>query len=205
MSATRIKLCGLTCAVDVHAANAAHPDYAGFVVNVPDSRRSVEPDQLRLLTKLLNADIPAVGVFVDAPVELVAQLLNEGTLDLAQLHGHEDAEYVSSLQALTDKSLIQAFRVESAADVARAQESKADYILLDSGAGSGRTFNWSLVQECPRLFFLAGGLEPGTIAQAVEQVHPFAVDMSSGVETGGMKDLEKMRAAVAAAHGEQQN
>lgn len=195
----RVKICGLTCAADVEAANAAGPDYAGFVVDVPSSRRSVSPGEVRALAAGLDAGIQTVGVFVDAPVDQVATLLNEGTLDAAQLHGSEDEAYVAALRALTDKPLVQAFRVESEADVARACASTADCVLLDGGAGSGRAFDWKLARGCTRPFFLAGGLGPGVIARAIAQVRPFAVDMSSGVETDGAKDAEKMRAAVAEA------
>ncbi|RDB63818.1 N-(5'-phosphoribosyl)anthranilate isomerase [Gordonibacter sp. 28C] len=198
---TRIKLCGLVRPADVDAANAARPDYAGFVVDVPASRRSVSPAEVRLLAARLDEGIHAVGVFVDAPVRTVAELLNDGTLDAAQLHGSEDAAYVSALRELTDKPLVQAFRVASAADVARAEASAADCVLLDSGAGSGRTFDWELARACGRPFFLAGGLEPGTIARAVAAARPFAVDLSSGVETDGTKDAGKMARAVAEAHG----
>ncbi len=198
---TRIKVCGLVRAADVDAVNAARPDFAGFVVDVPASRRSVSPAEVRALAARLDAGIQAVGVFVDAPAATVAELLNDGTLDAAQLHGSEDAAYVSALRALTDKPLVQAFRVASAADVARAEASAADRVLLDSGAGSGRTFDWKLARACKRPFFLAGGLESGTIARAVEAARPFGVDLSSGVETNGAKDPEKIARAVAEAHG----
>ncbi|MBC2889733.1 phosphoribosylanthranilate isomerase [Gordonibacter massiliensis] len=198
---TRIKVCGLVRAADVDAVNAARPDFAGFVVDVPASRRSVSPAEVRALAARLDAGIQAVGVFVDAPAATVAELLNDGTLDAAQLHGSEDAAYVSALRALTDKPLVQAFRVASAADVARAEASAADRVLLDSGAGSGRTFDWKLARACKRPFFLAGGLEPGIIARAVEAARPFGVDLSSGVETNGAKDPEKIARAVAEAHG----
>lgn len=198
---TRIKVCGLVRAADVDAVNAARPDFAGFVVDVPASRRSVSPAEVRALAARLDAGIQAVGVFVDAPAATVAELLNDGTLDAAQLHGSEDAVYVSALRELTDKPLVQAFRVASAADVARAEASAADRVLLDSGAGSGRTFDWKLARACKRPFFLAGGLEPGIIARAVEAARPFGVDLSSGVETNGAKDPEKIARAVAEAHG----
>ncbi|MBX9034331.1 phosphoribosylanthranilate isomerase [Gordonibacter massiliensis (ex Traore et al. 2017)] len=198
---TRIKVCGLVREDDVDAVNAARPDFAGFVVDVPASRRSVSPAEVRALAARLDAGIQAVGVFVDAPAATVAELLNDGTLDAAQLHGSEDAAYVSALRELTDKPLVQAFRVASAADVARAEASAADHVLLDSGAGSGRTFDWKLARACKRPFFLAGGLEPGIIARAVEAARPFGVDLSSGVETNGAKDPEKIARAVAEAHG----
>ena len=198
---TRIKICGLVRSADVEAVNAARPDFAGFVVDVPASRRSVSPSDVRALAPRLAAGIRAMGVFVDAPVELVAALLNDGTLHMAQLHGSEDAPYVAALRALTDKQLVQAFCVASAADVERAAASTADLVLLDSGAGSGRTFDWRLARACPRPFILAGGLAPGTIAAAIAAARPTCVDLSSGVETDGAKDPDKIARAVAEAHG----
>lgn len=192
----RIKLCGLTCEEDVRAANAAKPDYAGFVVDVPSSSRNVSSDALPRLTTAIDASIVTVGVFVNAPVTLVARLLNDCVIDCAQLHGTEDKDYLAALRLLTDKPLIQAFRVRCEADVRRACSSAADMILLDSGTGSGKTFDWSLTRVCTRPFMLAGGLAPGNLTRAIEQVRPFAVDMSSGIETNGRKDPQKMRAAV---------
>lgn len=197
---TRIKVCGLVRPADVEAAGAARPDYAGFVVDVPGSRRSVTPAAARSLAARLATGIRAVGVFVDAPIELVAALLNDGALYAAQLHGSEDAAYVAALSALTDRPIVQAFRVASLADVARAAASAADCVLLDGGAGGGRAFDWRLARSCRRPFFLAGGLDPGTIAEAVAAARPFAVDLSSGVETDGRKDPAKIARAVAEAH-----
>lgn len=197
---TRIKICGLSRPCDVDFVNAAMPDYCGFVINFPKSRRSVTPEQVRALRPKLFKEITPVGVFVDQPVEAVAALLNDGVLSAAQLHGSEDEAYLAALRRHTDAPLIQAFQVASPADVARAEESSADFILLDSGQGSGRAFDWSLVQSVQRPFFLAGGLGPENLRQAVEQAHPFAVDLSSGVETDGVKDRKKILAAVHAVH-----
>lgn len=197
---TRIKICGLSRPCDVDYVNAAMPDYCGFVVNFPKSRRSVTPEQVRALRPRLFKEIAPVGVFVDRPVEEVAALLNDGTLSAAQLHGCEDDGYLAALRRLTDAPLIQAFRVASPADAARACESRADFVLLDSGQGSGRTFDWSQIEGVTRPFFLAGGLSPENLREAVARVHPFAVDLSSGVETGGLKDRAKILSAVHAVH-----
>lgn len=200
--APRVKLCGLTSAADVAAANAAEPDYAGFVVEVPQSRRSVNVGQLRELAAGLDPTIAAVGVFVDAPVELVAGLLNEGVLDVAQLHGHEGPAYLGELMARTDRPIIQAFRVRGPDDVAAAQASAADLVLLDAGAGEGRAFDWELARACTRPYLLAGGLTPQNLREAIGRARPWGVDMSSGIETDGVKDPQKMSAAVAAVRSE---
>ncbi len=194
---TKIKLCGLRREADIAAANELAPDYAGFVL-APGSRRAVSPAQAAALRAMLRPDIPAVGVFVDAPLAEVKRLLEDGTLDLAQLHGSEDADYVRALQNETGRQVIQAFRIRTEEDAARAAESPADYILLDAGAGDGRTFSWELVSEIRRPYFLAGGLTPENAPLAVKQLHPYALDVSSGIETDGWKDPEKMRAFVRA-------
>lgn len=195
MSDTRIKLCGMRRPQDIAAANALRPDYIGFIF-LAASHRYVDPETAMALRGMLDPAIRAVGVFVDAPVPLVAKLLEDGVIDLAQLHGHEDDAYIARLRARTDKPIIQAFKVRSAEDVARAEQSAADYILLDSGAGSGETFDWSLVAGAKRPFFLAGGLDPNNVAAAIGQVHPWAVDVSSGIETDKVKDPAKMQAFV---------
>jgi phosphoribosylanthranilate isomerase len=194
---TRIKICGLRRQEDIFAVNQAMPDYCGFIIEVPKSRRSVSRDQVRGLVKDLRPEIQPVGVFVNAPVELAAELLEEGTIALAQLHGQEDESYIRRLRELTGKPLIQAFSVGCAEDVQRALASTADEILLDQGGGgTGKPFDWKLVPELPRRFFLAGGLGTENLEAAIRQLHPCAVDLSSGVETDGFKDPAKIRQAV---------
>lgn len=195
---TRIKICGLSRQCDIMAVNRALPDYCGFVINVPKSRRSVTLMELRLLTDRLDSRVMPVGVFVNEPVETVAALLKEGTIAMAQLHGQETEAYMESLRNMTDRPLIQAFRITSEADLDQAVRSTADYVLLDSGAGTGRTFDWGLLDCFDRPFFLAGGLGPGNLEEALKRVRPYAVDMSSNVETDGFKDPDKIEAAVAA-------
>lgn len=193
---TRIKLCGLTRPEDIRAANAAGADYIGFVF-AEKSRRFVSPAAAARLRALLAPGIQAVGVFVNAPVEQVAGLLAAGTIDMAQLHGSEDEDYLAALRQCTGKPILRAFRVDSPADVARAVRSQADFLLLDNGpGGTGRRFDWSLVKGVERPFFLAGGLCPENVAEAVRTVRPYAVDVSSGIETGGVKDAARMQAFV---------
>ena len=195
---TRIKLCGLKRPCDIEWANALKPEYIGFVF-ARKSRRYVSPETARALREKLDGSIRAVGVFVNEAPEVVAALLNEGIIDMAQLHGGEDETYIQTLRRLTDKPLIQAFPVDSPADLHRARQSSADHILLDHGAGgTGSAFDWALLQGFDRPCFLAGGLDPENVAQAVKALHPFAVDVSSGVETEGVKDISKMTAFVSA-------
>lgn len=199
---TKIKLCGLTRPEDITAANVLEPDFVGFVF-APKSRRCVTAEQGKALRNHLLPSIQAVGVFVDEEPERVADLLEEGIIDLAQLHGGEDEDYLKRLRALTEKPIIQAFPIKTPKDLERAQASSADNILLDSGAGTGATFDWGLLTSVRRPYFLAGGLGPDNVAQAIGFLHPWGVDVSSGIETGGMKDFHKMAAFVAAVRKEE--
>ena len=199
--AVRVKLCGLSRPEDVAAANEARPDYVGFVVDVPRSHRSVAATELPGLARRVAAGIRRVGVFVDEPIERVAALHANGAIDVAQLHGQEDASYVAELRSACDMPVIQAFRIRSRNDVRRAEESTADLVLLDNGQGTGKSFDWTLVREVCRPFMLAGGLDPSNVAAAICTVRPWGVDMSSGIETAGTKDPTKMMEAVRAARG----
>ena len=229
---TKIKICGLRKLEDIEAVNEWKPDYAGFVF-ASKSKRYVTAEQAAELKNHLDPQIQAVGVFVDEAPERVAALLNQGVIELAQLHGNEDEEYLVRLRELIHKPVIQAFRILSREDVVRAMKSSADEILLDSGAGTGITFNWevlriesgydraidaekdgerafctkrnrekSLYAEETRPYFLAGGLNPQNVTEAIRQLHPYAVDVSSGIETDGSKDREKIAAFVTAVRKE---
>ena len=199
---TRIKLCGLSRPCDVEAANELLPEYIGFVF-WPESKRYVSPEVAANLRKNLAAGIKAVGVFVDESPERIAALVWLGVIDVVQLHGHEDNAYISRLRALTDKPIIQAVKVSSPLDLAKARESTADFVMLDSGTGTGQAFNWSLIHGFTRPYFLAGGLTPENVREAVNTLHPFAVDVSSGIETDGLKDRAKMAAFVEAVRKEE--
>lgn len=195
---TKIKLCGLTQPEDIAAANALLPEYIGFVF-AAKSKRAVSREMAAALKAQLLPQIQAVGVFVNEAPEVVAGLLNTGIIDIAQLHGQEDETYIQHLQKLTNKPLIQAFRVDGPQSLAKTQKSPADLVLLDSGAGgTGTAFDWTLLDKFRRPYFLAGGLCPENAADAVERLHPYAADVSSGIETAGKKDPEKMAAFVAA-------
>ncbi|MGN0056382.1 MAG: phosphoribosylanthranilate isomerase [Atopobiaceae bacterium] len=201
---TLIKECGMFRPADVRAANEVRPDMLGFVVDCPRSRRNVDPALLEELAPAVDERVVRVGVFVREPLRRVADLVGRGLLDLVQLHGGEDGAYLDELRGLLGGAVpvMQAFCVRGSDDVELARRSAADVVLLDAGQGSGRGFDWSLASDVGRPFALAGGLGPDNVARAVRQVHPWAVDMSSGLETNGLKDKEKMRAAVAAVRGE---
>ncbi len=193
---TRIKLCGLKSLNDVIAANAVQPDYIGFVF-AKTSKRFVTPQTAEQLRKKLDLKITAVGVFVNEPVEVVAELLNKGIIDMAQLHGNESEEYITLLRKKTDKKLIKAFSVNEAKNLQGVYSCSADYILLDSGSGgTGESFDWNILQDFGRPYFLAGGLNINNVSEAVSRLHPYAVDVSSGIETDGRKDDVKMAAFI---------
>lgn len=199
---TKIKICGLRRPCDIAYANEVRPDYIGFVF-AKKSSRYVSPETAAALRANLDRAICPVGVFVDEPPENIARLLNDGTIDMAQLHGQEDETYIQALRALTKKPLIKAFSIRCAADAAAAVLSSADYILLDNGSGgTGMAFDWSLTAGVSRSYFLAGGLSADNVAQAIGEVHPYAVDVSSGVETDKVKNLGKMRRFVLAVRKE---
>ena len=196
---TKIKICGLYRPCDIEYVNRAKPDWCGFIINFPKSHRNLTPDQVRMLRQNLDSSITPVGVFVDQPVEPVAALLNDGTISIAQLHGHEDAAYIAALRAAVPGCTVwKAFKVRSPEDLSAANASTADLVILDNGYGTGEAFDWSLAESVERPFLLAGGLTPENIPEAIRQLHPYGLDLSSGVETDKKKDPAKIQAAVAA-------
>ncbi len=202
--AVKIKICGLSREEDIHYANQVIPDYIGFVF-WEHSRRYVSHERAAMLRRTLRPGIQAVGVFVDAPPEEVVSLLRAGVIDMAQLHGEETEEDIRYLQEVTGNPVIKAVKVRNRLDVEAWLDSAADYLLFDSGMGSGVAFDWGLLADIPREFFLAGGLKPENLKQAVETVMPYAVDLSSGVETEGFKDRDKMQQAVTVVRQQEQN
>lgn len=191
----KVKICGLSRPSDIAAVNQYRPDYAGFIINFPKSHRSCTPEQVQALHAQLSDHIPAVGVTVDQPLETVASLLEQGVIDIAQLHGQEDDSYICALKQRTGKPIWKAFRIRSTDDLDAARASSADMILLDNGYGTGETFDWTLVRDIGRPFILAGGLREENIQDAAA-MQPDAMDISSGAETNRVKDPEKIRALI---------
>ena len=202
----KTKFCGLKRPEDIDIVNRLHPDYIGFVF-FKKSKRNVEPEQARKLKEKLDPDIKAVGVFVDEDKEFIAGLSNENIIDIIQLHGNEDEKYIGQLRLLTDAKIIKAFQIkkEDADDEKRLQEkieainvSSADMVLIDSGQGTGSAFNWEILKLIKRPYFLAGGINTDNIEEAVRDIRPYAIDVSSGIETDGVKDEEKMTTIIEA-------
>lgn len=196
----KIKICGLTRPEDIACVNRLLPDYIGFVF-WPRSRRLVTRAQAAQLKAMLSPEIRAVGVFVNAPMEEVAGLLAEGIIDMAQLHGEESEEDIRYLQTATGKLVIKAVKVHGRQDVEAWLGSTADFLLFDSGMGSGQTFDWSLLEGVSRPYFLAGGLGPENLEQVLNHGGLYGVDLSSSVETDGRKDPEKMRRVMELVRG----
>lgn len=188
---TKIKLCGMMSLQDARTANDIMPDYVGFVF-WSKSRRNIDIQTAKLLRQTLSPDIMTVGVYVDHDAELISEMYRDGLINIAQLHGREDEDYIKSLRRMCNMPIIKAFRIRSKADLDAAQCSTADYILLDAGMGDGRTFDWDLLQNFGRPYILAGGLDCQNVTEAINRLHPFGVDVSSGIETDGIKDKDKM-------------
>lgn len=194
----KVKICGLQSEDDVSYVNELKPDYVGFVF-MKGRRRYISPENAAHLRALLDPEIQSVGVFVNEPLENAAALLQSGTIQAAQLHGQEDEGYARELKRLCQKPIIKAFIVRSAADIGQALAYPCDYLLLDNGLGTGEAFDWSLVQNIDRPFFLAGGLTPENVRDAIRRTHPYGVDTSSGVESCCRKDYHKIKAFIDAA------
>lgn len=236
---TKIKLCGLSRLDDINVANELPIDYVGFVF-AKKSKRYVSMDTAKQLKNALNPKIKAVGVFVNEDIEEIVKLVDDAIIDVIQLHGDEDEEYIATLRVrlmhLFENppipKIIKAFKMKGANIITENPSTKnnniknieslneldknntnkisdhqnllslihsstADYILLDSPiAGSGESFDWNMLKDIKREFFLAGGLNIENIELAVKNVHPFGVDTSSGIETNGLKDEKKMRKFV---------
>lgn len=197
----KIKLCGMFRDCDIDYVNEALPDYIGFVVMFPKSHRNIDLQTALRLRKRLDSRIKSVAVSVNAPIEKFAEFALSGAADMLQLHGNENADYIARLRELTSAPIIKAVIVKTAEDVRNAQNIDADFLLFDSGTGSGKTFDHSLIRrsEITKPFFLAGGLTPENLAQVAREVKPYAVDLSGGIETDKLKDREKILAAVKAA------
>ena len=191
----KIKICGLTRLCDIEAVNAAKPQYIGFVF--AESKRRVTPKQAEELRENLSPDIIPVGVFVNETIENIISLVRSGVIGAIQLHGDEPEEYIEKLKALTDTPVIKAVSVLKPGDVQKFENTCADYLLLDNkSGGTGQIFNWNLIGEVSKPFFLAGGLNIENIKSAIKKINPFAVDISSGVETSGLKDKEKIMSII---------
>ena len=190
----KIKICGLKRLEDIEIVNRYKPDYIGFVF--ADSKRKVSHDFAYELKQNLDSDIVSVGVFVDASQNEILELFNGGVIEMAQLHGMESEEYILSLKEKTNNQLkiIKAIEMSEDVDLLKYNDSSSDYLLLDSGKGSGKTFDWRLIRsDLKKEFFLAGGLDSSNVCEAIKEFNPYAIDLSSSLEIDGFKDENKIK------------
>jgi phosphoribosylanthranilate isomerase len=190
----KIKICGIKRLEDIEMVNKYKPDYIGFVF--ADSKRKVSHDLAKILKGSLDSDIISVGVFVDSPEEEILDLFNDGVIEIAQLHGGESEQYILDLKKKTNNELkiINAIEMNQEVNLSEYNDSNSDYLLLDSGKCSGKTFDWSLIgKDLDKEFFLAGGINSENVVQAIDEFRPFAVDLSSSLETDGVKDENKIK------------
>ena len=209
----KVKMCGISKVETIPAVVEAKPDYMGFVF--APSKRQVTVDQAKTLVEELhkqytkrynngaeqsnNDEIKTVGVFVNETLENLVTIAKEANLDVVQLHGDEDEAFTQSLKERTNVEVWKAVQIRSAADAETWIDSSADMLLFDAyhkdeRGGTGEVFDWSCLDEFERPFMLAGGIDSTNVARAIRTVRPYGIDISSGIETDGVKDDEKIKA-----------
>ena len=190
---SKIKICGIRRMEDIEAVNLYQPDFIGFVF--AKSRRQIDFFKAEELKAALSQDIKSVGVFVNQDNEYIERLAKENIIDIIQLHGSEDENTIVYLKEKTGKPIIKAVSVTTADDIMKWQDSRADYLLLDNGAGgTGEKFDWSRINNAfiKHPYFIAGGINEHNIKDAL-QYNPYGIDVSGGVETDGYKDAHKIK------------
>lgn len=196
----KIKICGIRREEDVMFLNESLPDFAGFVF--ADTRRKVTREQALRLRKLLDRRVEVFGVFVNAPAGEVCGCVQNGSIDAVQLHGDETEEYIQEIRRHVSVPIIKAVRVRETSDILAADQLSCDYLLLDTYSavqygGTGQVFAWDVIPEkLIHPYFLAGGLHEGNIREAMKCPCCYGLDVSGGVETGGIKDREKINKIV---------
>lgn len=195
---TRVKLCGLRSREDAGAANRCRPDFAGFVF--APGKRQVDRRTAGIMRDALDPAIVTVGVFVNQAPSWIASLCRDGIIGMVQLHGDETEEEARRVREASGCSVIRAVRV---GDRLPPLPKQGDYLLFDAlshtaRGGTGHAFSWELLSGVGREYFLAGGLHPGNVREAVSLLRPYCVDVSSGIETEGRKDPQKMAEFVRA-------
>lgn len=195
-----IKICGIYRIEDTEYINKYRPDYFGMIIDFKKSHRNVSCDLAKKIRDHISSDIRAVGVFVNDDPAKTEELLNDNIIDIAQLHGDEKEKTIIRLKENTGKPVWKAFKIRNREDIEKAKASPADLILLDNGYGTGKTFDWSLIENIKRPFALAGGIDIRNMDETIKRIHPYLIDISSGVETDRIKDPVKIREAIEKAH-----
>lgn len=209
----QIKICGLKRPEDVAYVNAAMPEYAGFVF--AGTKRCITPEYAKQLKEQMNPDIQTVGVFVNEEIPTIVQLVKEDTINIVQLHGDEDLAYIERMQEVLGSEahkvpVIKAIRVQNPEQIKEAEALPVDYLLLDAFhvdeyGGSGKVFDHNLIPPLTKSYLLAGGIDRNNVAEilrilAEKNNLPMAVDVSSSVETDGIKDAGKIDELVHLVH-----
>ena len=203
----KIKLCGMMKPCDIKYANRVKPDLVGFIF--ANTRRKISAAQAKQFREALDAEIPAVGVFVNEDISVIVSLVQDGCIDMIQLHGEEDADYIRRLREICDVPVIKAVKVQTVEQIRQAAALPVDYLLLDTYrkgvlGGTGEAFDWELLREAKaaagdtaegelfgKPYFLAGGLHAGNLREAAA-LGSYGLDISSGIETDGSKNFTKM-------------
>ena len=192
---------------DIEYANRVKPDFVGFIF--ANTRRKISAAQAKQFREALDAEIPAVGVFVNEDISVIVSLVQDGCIDMIQLHGEEDADYIRRMREICDVPVIKAVKVQIVEQIRQAAALPVDYLLLDTYrkgvlGGTGEAFDWELLREAKaaagdtaegelfgKPYFLAGGLHAGNLREAAT-LGSYGLDVSSGIETDGSKDFTKM-------------
>lgn len=185
----KIKICGLFRDCDIDYVNEAKPDFAGFVF--AKSHRQVSEETVQKLKNKLDKNILSVGVFVNEDINKIKEICHANIIDFVQLHGDEDDNYINELKKVCDKKIIKAIKVKSGEDIIRWRNCQADCLMFDAGMGGGKTFDWNLLKDFIRPYFLAGGINIENVDEAIK-LNPYCIDVSSGVETNKVKDKDKI-------------
>jgi phosphoribosylanthranilate isomerase len=189
---TKIKICGLKRKDDIEFANQLKPDFVGFIF--AGDKRKVSFENAKYFKSILDKRIKSVGVFVNESTANIFAAVNEKIINLVQLHGDESEDYIKELKLKIEIPVIKAVRVKEKIENFN---TAADFVLFDNFSkniygGTGETFNWNFIENYKEQFFLAGGLNEKNIKTAIEKLNPYCIDVSGGVETGGVKDFKKM-------------
>lgn len=199
---TAVKFCGMRRRLDIEYANECRPDYAGFILS-DGFRRSVDMGTFYELVTYLDKDIKRVGVFVNEPAENILRQCYNESLDVIQLHGGEDGEYIRRLRESFSGEIWKAVRAKCPEDIECEQKTDCDKLLIDSYSedcvgGTGKRINTENVKNANigKPFFIAGGLDRENIAEIIRETAPYGVDISSGIETEGCKDIDKMKKII---------
>lgn len=202
----KIKMCGLRRPEDIIYANECIPDYIGFVF--AESKRKVSAQKAQELGKQLDPSIKTVGVFVNEAAENLISTVWQSDIDIIQLHGDEDKEYIEKVKRQTEKEVWKAVRVRTAEDIKKAMELPADKLLLDSFSkdsygGTGKVMDFDVLKQAviQKPYFIAGGLTIDNLPAILADTEPYGIDISSGIETGGVKDRDKMKRVIQCVRG----